>query len=107
MTISGQRKAVQNALWKNSIRSRSLRSRQHLPGRKARAFGHHGGRACDRVGQVEILDGGLEWRLVDIAALARQRLDVVGLAGFDLVDPHQMRRGLEDRLAQRALRVPW
>src|SRR5664279_2449819 len=96
MMINGQRKPVQNALAKNSaIRSRSLRCRQHLPGRQPGAFRHHRRGTRDRVGEVKILDRGLERRLLDIAALAGQRLDVGGAAGLDLVDAHQMRHGLE------------
>src|SRR6476661_4085453 len=102
MTISGQRKPVQNELAKKSaIRSRSLRCRQHFPGRQPGTFRHDSGSPRDRVGQIEILDRTLERGLVELAALTRQRIDVAGLARLDLVHPHQMRHGLEQGLAQR------
>src|SRR2546421_1462330 len=89
MMISGKRKPVQNELAKKSaIRSRSLLCRQHFPGRQPGTFRHDSGSPRDRVGQIEILDRTLERGLVDLAALPRQRLDVVSLAGLDLVDPH-------------------
>src|SRR5438270_8428792 len=103
MMISGQRKPVQNALSKNSIGS--LRCGQHVPGGKPRAFRHHGGRTRDWVGQIEVLDCGLERRLLGRAALPRQLPDLDGRAGLDLVETDQMRHGLEDRLAQRRERV--
>src|SRR3978361_1960944 len=90
MMISGQRKPVQNALEKNSaIRSRLLRRRQHSPGGQAGTFRPDSRRTRDRVGQIKIFNGSLERRLVDAAALGRERLDIVRLAGFDLVDPDQ------------------
>src|ERR1700694_5208858 len=96
MTISGHRKPVQNALAKNSaIRSRSLRRRQHLPGGQAGTFRHDRRRPRDRVGQIKILDRSLERRLLDAAALGRERLDAISIAGLDLVDAHQMRHRLE------------
>src|SRR6267142_375343 len=49
---------------KNSaIRSRSLRCRQHLPGRQPGTFRHHRRGTRDRVGEIEVLDRTLERRL--------------------------------------------
>src|SRR5882724_7503409 len=106
MTISGQRWPVQNALAKNSaIRSRSLRCRQHFAGGQAGTFRHHRRRPRDRVGQVEILDGSLERRFLEVAAFACERLDIIGVADFDPVDTHEVWRGPEQRLPQYQKRI--
>src|ERR1019366_3203363 len=70
MMISGH-----NVLVQNSAIS-SLRCRQHLAGGQAGAFRHDRGRPCHRVGQVEIVNRSLERRLLDIATVAAERLDV-------------------------------
>src|ERR1700726_1026662 len=106
MTISGQRKPVQNALAKNSaIRSRSLRCRQHLPGCQTGTFRHHRRGARDRVAQIKIFNGSLEWCFLDAAASAGERLDIIRIAGFDPVDALQVWRSPEQRLPQRAKRI--
>ena len=54
--------------------------------REGRTFGHHRGRARDRVGEIEILDRRTERRLVRRSANAGETADVGGVARLDLVE---------------------
>jgi hypothetical protein len=86
-------------LVKNSSIS-SLRGVEHLPSGKTRTFRHHCRGACDRVGQVKILDGTLEPRFLNLATPGGKLTDIIDTAWLDVVEPHQMRDGLEKRLPQ-------
>src|SRR6185437_12742267 len=99
ITTSGQTYAAKNSaitLLRNRL-GRSIRQR--------RTFGHDGGGARDRIGQIEFMNRGHERRLVRLAAELGQIVDIGGTAGRDLVKTHEMPMRREQRLAQLRQRI--
>src|SRR5262245_26911728 len=92
MMISGQRYPVHSSA--NVI---ALLRRGHGRARlgEGRAFTHDGGCARDRVGKIEVVDGRLERRLVDLSARHGKLPHVRGAARHHLADAGEMRMLVE------------
>jgi len=78
------------------VRSRHCRA----PGSDRGTFRHDRGTPRDGVGEVEIIDARLQWRLVRCAAQRGELLDIAGIARRYFAKPQQMWMGLENCLAQ-------
>ena len=80
-------------------RSRGISFRDH------RAFGHDGGGARDRIGEIEVVDGLTNGALSGVPARPASFSIAAGSAGSICVDALQMRMRREQRAAQLRQRV--
>src|SRR4051812_27078048 len=85
MMISGHRYPLQNSA------IALLRRHGAVAARERGTFRHDGGRARDRIGEIEVGHGRTEWRLVRRAAKGGELLDIGRIARLAQIDLRQVR----------------